>query len=163
MNVFISWSGDTGKAVALAVGQSVSDVFTGVKPWISAVNIQAGQQWFAELMKALEDSEFARACLTKRSLKSPWIMFESGAVSARFGSPKLVPLLIDCTEKELIDPLARFNAVMFDEPGMRGLFTSINASVGSPLAPKALKAAFMGVWPISRTKWAPSLRPSASR
>lgn len=152
MNVFLSWSGDTGKAVALAVGQGVSDVFTGVNPWISAVNIQAGQQWFAELMKALEDSEFAIACLTKRSLSSPWIMFESGAVSAKFGSPKLVPLLIDCTAKDLVDPLARFNAVAFDEAGMRGLFTSINASVGSPVAPKALKAAFMGIWPDLKTE-----------
>jgi len=147
MNVFISWSGDAGKAAASAIGQSVSDVFTGVEPWISAVNIQAGQQWFAELMKALEDSRFGIVCVTKRSLTAPWIMFESGALSAKFGSPKLVPLMLDCVPKDLVDPLARFNGVLFNEDSMRGLFASINASVGAPLAPKALTAAFKDVWP----------------
>ena len=147
MKVFISWSGDAGKAAARAVGQSLSDVFTGVEPWISAVNIQPGQQWFAELMKALEDSRFAIACVTKRSLSAPWIMFESGAVSAKFASPKLVPLLLDCVAEDLVDPLARFNGVVFDEDSMRGLFASINASVGASLATKALSAAFKEVWP----------------
>lgn len=147
MKVFISWSGDVGKAAARAIGQSISDVFTGVEPWISAVNIQAGQEWFAELMEALEDSRFGIACVTKRSLSAPWIMFESGALSAKFGSPKLVPLMLDCVAKDLVDPLARFNGVLFDEDSMRGLFASINASVGAPLAPKALSAAFKDVWP----------------
>lgn len=147
MKVFISWSGDAGKAAAHAIGQSVSDAFTGVEPWISSVNIQAGQQWFAELMKALEDSRFAIACVTKRSLSAPWIMFESGALSAKLGSPKLVPLMLDCVVKDLADPLARFNGVLFDEDSMRGLFASINASVGAPLAPKALSATFKAVWP----------------
>ena len=147
MKVFISWSGDTGKAAATALGQSVSDVFAGVEPWISAVDIQAGQQWFAELMTALEDSRFAIACVTKRTLGAPWIMFESGALSAKFGSAKLVPLMLDCVAKDLVDPLARFNGVQFDEEGMRSLFVSINKSVGAPLAAKALSAALKDVWP----------------
>jgi hypothetical protein len=147
MKVFISWSGDASRAAACAIGQSVTDVFTGVEPWISAVNIQAGQQWFAELMKALEDSQFAIVCVTKRSLSAPWIMFESGALSAKLGSTKLVPLMLDCVVQDLVDPLARFNGVLFGEDSMRGLFASINASVGTPLAPKALKAAFNDVWP----------------
>ena len=151
MKVFISWSGDASKAAALVIGQSVSEVFSDVEPWISAVNILAGQQWFAELMEALEDSQFAIACVTKRSLSAPWIMFESGALSAKFGSPKLVPLMLDCVAKDLVDPLARFNGVQFDEEGMRGLFVSINDSIGAPLAPKALRAAFKDVWPALNT------------
>jgi len=147
MKVFISWSGDASKAAALAIGHSITDVFTGVKPWVSAVDIQAGQEWFAELMKALEDSKFAIVCVTKRSLSAPWIMFESGALSAKFGSPKLVPLMLDCVVQDLVDPLARFNGVLFDENSMRGLFMSINASVGNPLTPKALNAAFKDIWP----------------
>lgn len=147
MKVFISWSGDAGKAAANAINQSVVDVFTGVDPWISTLNIQAEHLWFAELMKALEDSQFAIVCVTKRSLRAPWIMFESGALSAKFGSSKLVPLMLDCVVQDLVDPLARFNGVQFDEDGMRKLFASINASVGTPLAPRALKAAFEAVWP----------------
>ncbi|WP_150051184.1 MULTISPECIES: toll/interleukin-1 receptor domain-containing protein [Methylomonas] len=152
MKVFISWSGDTSKAAAIAIGQSVSDVFSSVEPWISAVNIQAGQQWFSELMQALEDSKFAIACITKRSLGAPWIMFESGALSAKFGSPRLVPLMLDCVAEDLVDPLARFNGVLFDEDSVHGLFKSINSSVGTPLTPKALKAAFKEIWPDLNAK-----------
>jgi len=147
MKVFISWSGDASRLAASAIGQSVSEVFAGVSPWISAANIQAGQQWFDELMKALEDAKFGIACLTKRTLGAPWIMFESGALTTKFQSTKLVPLMLDCTIKDLLDPLARFNGVVFNETSMRGLFTSINESVGSPLASKALAAAFKEIWP----------------
>jgi len=147
VKVFISWSGDAGKLAAIAIGQSVSDVFSRVEPWISAVNIQAGQQWFPELMKALDDSHFGIACVTKRSLSAPWIMFECGALSAKFGSPKLVPLMLDDDVNNLADPLARFNGVLFDEQSMRGLFASINESVGTPLTARALNAAFKDVWP----------------
>ena len=55
--------------------------------------------------------------------------------------------MLGCVPKDLVDPLARFNGVLFDEDSMGGLFNSINASVGSPLAPKALRAAFKDVWP----------------
>lgn len=147
MKVFLSWSGDAGNAAARALGASISDVFTEVEPWMSAMSIQAGQQWFAELMKALEDSRFAIVCVTKRSLGAPWVMFESGALSAKFGEPRIVPLLLDCDVEDLVDPLARFNAVRFDEEGVRELFVAINASVGSPLASKALRAVFTAIWP----------------
>jgi hypothetical protein len=147
MKVFISWSGDASKAVAGALAQSVQDVFSGVETWISAENIEPGQPWFDELMKALEDSRFAVVCLTERTLRAPWIMFESGAVSAKFGSPKVVPLLLDFAPKSLVDPLARFNATAFSQAGVRKLFGSINSSVGAPLTKVALKASFDTVWP----------------
>ncbi len=147
MKVFISWSGEAGRAAAHALAQSVRDVFTDVEPWLSAENIEPGQQWFKELMEALEDSRFAVVCLTARTLRAPWIMFESGALSAKFGSPKVVPLLLDSTPKELVDPLARFHATVFDQAGVRQLFGSINSSLGTPLTPVALNAAFDTVWP----------------
>lgn len=151
MKVFISWSGDASKAVATALAQSVRDVFTGVEPWLSAENIEPGQQWFDVLMQALEDSRFAVVCLTERTLGAPWILFESGAVSAKFGKPKVVPLLLDFAPKGLVDPLARFNATAFDRASMRKLFDSINTSIDAPLKPKVLKAAFDSVWPDLET------------
>lgn len=147
MKVFISWSGEASKAAALALSESVRDVFTGVEPWLSARNIEAGQKWFDELTTALEDSRFAVVCLTARTLRSPWILFEAGAVAVKFGSPKVVPLLLDCAAADLVDPLKPFQAVSFGRDSLKQLFRSINSSIDSPLKPVALNAAFDAVWP----------------
>lgn len=148
MKVFICWSGSASKAAASALGTSIKEVFTGVEPWLSADNIAPGQQWFAELMAALEESRFAIVCLTERTLRAPWILFESGAVSAKFGSSRVVPLLLDCKEKDLVDPLARFQATTFDHDSVRRMFESINSTLSAPLTPVALRAAFREVWPV---------------
>lgn len=149
--IFISWSSDYERRVAEQIGSSISSVFNGVEPWISSVNIRAGQQWFSELMNALAQSKFAIACLSRRTSNSPWIMFESGAVSAKLAATKLVPLALDFDISNLVDPLARFNGVAFDQANMEALFRSINESVGSPLAEEGLRSAFNNRWPQMET------------
>src|SRR5436305_3008944 len=146
MKVFISWSGEASRAAALALGESIRAVFTGAEPWVSAKEISPGQQWFAEMMTALEESRFAIVCLTSRTLRAPWLLFESGAVSAKIGSPKVVPLLLDCPVEDLVDPFARFQATTFDRESIQRLFASINFSLGTPLTSVALNATFARKW-----------------
>jgi hypothetical protein len=146
MKIFISWSGAASQAAAVALGESIRAVFAGVDPWISAEDIAPGQQWFSEMMAALEDSRFGIVCLTARTLRAPWLLFESGAVSAKVGSPKLVPLLLDCVAEDLVDPLARFQATTFDRKSVQRLFGSINSSLGAPLTSTTLKASFAKAW-----------------
>lgn len=150
MKVFISWSGkgSASEAAARALHAAIDAVFSGVEPWMSAEDIKPGQEWFGELMDTLKDTRYAIACLTRGNARSPWLMFESGAISARFGKPALVPLLIDGGDlKSLGDPLARFNGAVFDEAGVRDLFEAINERQDTPLKPKVLEAAFKDVWP----------------
>jgi hypothetical protein len=147
MRVFISWSGDTSKVAAEALAEGLRGTFADIDPWISTQSIAPGERWFETLMDELKDSRFSVVCLTKRTLGAPWIMFESGAVSAKFGSSTLVPLLLDCEPKDLVDPLARFNAISFDKSSVQKLFRSINEVLGTRLTPKALKSTFDGVWP----------------
>lgn len=150
MKVFISWSGkgSASEAAARALHGAIDEVFTGVQPWMSAEDIKPGQEWFGALMDTLQDTRYAIACLTRGNALAPWLMFEAGAISARFGKPGLVPLLIDGGDlKTLGDPLARFNGAVFDEAGVRSIFEAINAQQDAPLKPKVLEAAFIGVWP----------------
>lgn len=150
MKVFISWSGQgsASEAAARALHAAIDAVFSGVEPWMSAKDIQPGQEWFGELMGTLQDTRYAIACLTRGNAQAPWLMFEAGAVSAHFGKPALVPLLIDGGDlKSLGDPLARFNGAVFDQAGVRALFGAINAQQDAPLKPKVLDAAFNEVWP----------------
>lgn len=147
MKIFISWSGEASKAAALALREAIGEVFTGVEPWMSAEDLKPGQQWFGELMETLKETRFAIACLTRGNLKSPWVMFESGAVSCHFGELKLAPLLLEGEIKDLTDPMARFNGTVFDRGGIHALFESINESLGRPLKKKVLDAALGTVWP----------------
>lgn len=147
MKVFISWSGDASKTAAKALADSLKQVFNGVEPWFSAENIAAGQEWFEELMTALEDARFAIVCLTTPTLRAPWIMFESGAAAAKFGERKVAPLLLDCAAEDLVDPLARFHATPFDRDSVLKLFQSINASIDARLNPLPLEMTFNAVWP----------------
>lgn len=147
MKIFISWSGDASKAAARALHAAIGAVFAGVEPWMSAENIKPGQQWFGELMGTLQETRFAIACLTRGNAQAPWVMFESGAVSAHFGKLNLVPLLLEGEPKELSDPMARFNGAVFDEAGTRALFQSINATLDVPMKKVALDASFAAIWP----------------
>lgn len=159
MKVFLSWSGEASRASALALQQAIGEVFNGAVPWISSEDIKLGQSWFAELMDALQDTRFAIVCLTRRNAASPWVMFESGAVSAHFGGQlKVVPLLLEGDLKDLVDPLARFNGTAFHQAGMLRLFESINDSLGKPLTKKAVGAAFGAVWPELETAVRQALR-----
>ena len=146
MKVFISWSGEASKGAATALSKAIGDVFNTAEPWVSASDISPGQQWFPTLMGVLAETKFAIVCLTHRNATAPWLMFESGAVSGRFGDLKLVPLLLEGAVKDLVDPMARFNGTAFDRGGVLALFGSINESLGTPMTPKALRAAFDAVW-----------------
>lgn len=146
MKVFISWSGAASKAAATALQQAIRDVFNGAEPWMSAEDIKPGQQWFTEIMSTLADTRFAIVCLTSRNLTAPWILFEAGVISGHFGDMKVVPLLFEGQLSDLKDPMARFHGSTFDKPGVRQLFASINESLGEPLSPKALTAAFEAIW-----------------
>lgn len=148
MKVFISWSGEASKAAALALHEAIREVFNGVEPWVSAEDIGPGQEWFGELMATLKDTRFAIACLTRSNLSAPWVMFESGAVSAHFGRLNLVPLLLEGDIKQLADPMARFNGAVFDQAGMLNLFRAINKTLDVPMTKAALDAVFTTqVWP----------------
>ena len=146
MKVFISWSGEASNAAARALQKAIGNVFTNAEVWMSSEDIKLGQEWFTELIGALDGTRFAIVCLTRRNLASPWVMFEAGAVSGTFRDLRVVPVLLEGDISDLVDPLARFNGTRFTADGMRRLFESINDSLGSPLTQAAVHAVFDKQW-----------------
>jgi hypothetical protein len=63
MKVFLSWSGDTSKAIASALHDWLRFVFPEVIWWMSDRDIQAGQRWADELDRQLEATNFGILCL----------------------------------------------------------------------------------------------------
>lgn len=162
LTIFLSWSGPASQAAAQAIGRAIEDVFSDARPWISSKDIQLGQEWFTELRGALETTRFAVACLTRRNAASPWVLFEAGAVAGKLQGLKLVTVLLEGDVTDLVDPMARFNNTRFDHDGMLRLFESINISLGTPMKPLALQAAFEAVGRRSTPRCAPPCAASPS-
>lgn len=130
MKVFVSWSGEASHAMAKALKDWLPNVIQAVDVFLSSEDIAKGSQWFAELGKELDESEFGILCLTRANLRAPWVLYEAGALGKRFGQARVVPLLLDLTMPELQGPLAHFNAAEADRDEIAKVVKAINAALG---------------------------------
>jgi hypothetical protein len=147
MRIFISWSGDQSRAVAGVLANWIPDVLLDVETWMSDHDIQAGSRWAAELGGQLENCLFGIVCLTPENSKSPWLLFEAGALSKAVGRAKVVPYLFRIKPANVEFPLAQFQSVDADQEGTFKLIESINSMREDPLDPIRLQKAFRRCWP----------------
>src|ERR1700674_605097 len=80
-NVFISWSGNRSKHVAVALRDWLPVVIQAAKPFMSSGDIDRGSRWLGELTTVLEVTKVGIVCLTPENLNSAWLLFEAGALS----------------------------------------------------------------------------------
>lgn len=105
--VFISWSGETGQ-VAQQVGSWLERHVDGLQVWVSSLSIKGGADWNEELRQALARVDAALVCVGPSALRSPWVMYEIGAIGH---TRPLVPLLLHVVRAELPDPLRMNQAI----------------------------------------------------
>lgn len=141
MKVFISWSGELSRSLAVELREWLPMVVQQVDAWISGRDINPGQRWALVLGRELEESDFAVICLTPDNRTSPWILFEAGAV-ARSLEARVVPLLFGVDASQLDGPLAQFQSVLADEAGMRNLVDTLFDSSSSRLGDHQRDAVF---------------------
>ena len=109
MRVFISWSGERSKHIALSLKGWLPDVLQAVKPWMSDTDIESGQRWQKEISTQLEVCKFGIICVTPENQAKPWLNFEAGALSKTLGSEAYVrPYLYDMEPGDLVGPLPQF-------------------------------------------------------
>jgi len=129
MNIFISWSGDLSKNVAILLNDFLKKVIQATKPFVSS-DIPKGAQWFNELMGRLNDSSFGIVCLTPDNINRPWLLFEAGAIAKTFDNIEshVSTLLIgDLSNSDLSPPLSNFQSTIFnDKDDMLKLLITIN-------------------------------------
>lgn len=147
MNVFLSWSGDVSKQVAIRLREWLPLVLVDVVPWISEHDIQAGSRWESDLGTELSQSKFGIFCLTPENLHSPWLLFEAGAISKDLGNTRLVPYRFGITAAAVGPPLSQFQGVDANEAGTRKLVQSLNASRDHPVDTSRVKRVFDKWWP----------------
>lgn len=151
MKVFLSWSGERSKKVALALRDWLPDVIHSIEPWMSEADIPAGAQWNVELSKQLKDINVQIICLTKENCNSPFILFEVGAIAKTVDKePFQCPYLFDFTRTEfklLPAPLSQFQAKEADEKGTKELVQALNNRLDNKLSDDRLERTFNKWWP----------------
>jgi hypothetical protein len=147
MRIFLSWSGDRSKAAALGLKSLIEDTFPEAVDVFISDHIEAGETWARRLESELEESQFGVLCLTHDNFQAPWLLFEAGAISKRFGSGRVVPYLIDTLpEAAARSPLAQFQQVPASRDETFRLVMSINAARENPQARDRLERIFNRWW-----------------
>lgn len=147
MKIFLSWSGESSKALAAVLREWLTLMFPEAIFWISSRDIQAGQRWGNELDRELEATAFGILCLVPSNLLAPWLLFEAGALSKSVASARVVPYCLGLPPEEIQGPLSRFQGVSADEAGTRRLVESINSLLESKRTESVLARVFDKWWP----------------
>jgi hypothetical protein len=106
VKVFISWSGQKSREVAVALRDWLPLVINSVEPFVSSEDINAGTRWQGEIAGALQTTNFGLVCVTRENHGAPWLNFEAGALAKAVDSSRVVPLAIDLKPSDIENPSA---------------------------------------------------------
>jgi hypothetical protein len=149
-NVFISWSGERSRIVAIALRDWLPRVVQAAKPWMSDSDIEKGSRGLSELTKALFSARVGISCVTPENANAAWLLFEAGALSKQIDdSAKLCTYLLDGLEpQDITAPLGMFQATTATMNDTRKLVRTINNAVADdPIRQEDLDAIFEAMWP----------------
>jgi hypothetical protein len=147
MKIFLSWSGESSKAIASILHDWLTLIFPDATFWISTRDIQAGQRWGSELDRQLESTDFGIICIVPSNVAAPWLLFEAGALSKTVTASRVVPYCLGIPPEDVQGPLSRFQSVPADEGGTRKLVESINALLENKRPEVILTKTFEKWWP----------------
>lgn len=147
-NLFLSWSGETSRAVAVALREWLPVVIQQARPWMSDEDLAKGSHWSSELSQRLKECRLGVLCLTPDNLESAWLMFEAGALSKTLGEALVCPYLFGLKPTDFKGPLTQFQAAEANREGTLRLCRSINAAFDSgKLSEPNLDRIFKSLWP----------------
>ena len=149
MEIFISWSGDVSKCVAMLFHQWLPRVIQCLRPWFSDADIGKGVRWASEISQKLDGINFGIICVTRENVNAPWLLFEAGAISKIIGIAKVCPVLLDIEKSEMSSsPLSQFQMTEIDKSDMFKLLKDINKCLpGTSVSEDILKRTFEKFWP----------------
>jgi hypothetical protein len=146
VKVFISWSKEPSRSIAMALGSWLGGLVQAVEPWVSDEEIASGKRWRDEIATVLNDTDFGIICLTRANQHNPWLMFEAGALAKHLNAARVIPLYIDLDAAEVTGPLADWQGRSLNCEGMARIVHDINAATPKPVAKDALQRLFDRMW-----------------
>ena len=148
MKVFISWSGNLSKKVALIFRDWLPTVIQAIDPFVSSEDIEKGARWNTDIAQELKEASFGLICVTKDNLNSQWLNFEAGALSKSIDNSYVAPLHFDVKPSDLTSsPISQFQATSFSKEDMKRLIETLNKATGNSLNAARLDKAFELCYP----------------
>lgn len=129
MKLFLSWSGDESKNTAERLKTWLILLFPSLEIWISSRDLVAGDRWHDQLSKELELTDFGIICLNAENSKSPWVLYEAGALSKSVDQGRIIPLLTGLNFADAPDPLKHFQAVKENREGLKEIIRAISVAM----------------------------------
>ncbi len=166
MKIFISWSSRASESVAISLRSFLTEVNGNWKPWVSKVDIAAGAAWRGQLRSAINSSGFGIVCANWETLHSPWVLFETGALSAILSDGKICPYLLDTPPEKVTGPLADFQSKSSTRQGTIDLVKALQIGCPERAVPEdELSKRIEAAWPAldSSIRQAQSLLASQHR
>ncbi len=162
MRVFFSFSGVRGKAAADHLALWLRRIVQSVEPWISS-EIGKGERWLYKLNNQLEQNDVGIICLSEDDLKSPWILFEAGALS-KSKTAHICTFLLDNDPSDIALPLSQFQATIASKTDIRRLVHTMNDIAHSrgerSLSERDLDELYDQLWPELKAKLKEIPRPA---
>jgi hypothetical protein len=151
MKVFISWSGEKSKQVAILFERWIRCVLQAVTPLASFNDIEHGSIWFNELSEQLLAVNTGIVFVTRKNSDSRWILFETGALLRGLSKSRVCIFLIDLSPTEIHPPLSKFNCTLPYKESVFGLVKTLNNGLPEPLRDDILETSFNTYWPKFET------------
>jgi hypothetical protein len=149
VQVFLSWSGERSKELALALSEWLPQVIQAAEPFISTT-IEKGRRWSSEIAERLNSAPIGIVCVTRDNLRSPWLLFEAGAMSKPKGG-YVCTFLLDVEPTDVEAPLGDFQHTRAEKVDVLRLVQTINGALGvrgeKPLSETVLERVFERNWP----------------
>jgi hypothetical protein len=141
---FISWSGAQGECLGNRIREWLPIILPGFVPYFSA---QSGptRDWLATIERELTAADLALICVTRDSLASPWLHFETGALWLSKCRPSITLVLLDVSVAELEGPLAVFSAVVFNEREVHNMCRALSKTL--KIDGDSFKKTWIAGWP----------------
>lgn len=147
MRVFISWSGDQSRQIALLLKDWLPSVIQALDPWVSSADIEKGDKWFTSISESLVNAGgMGIFCLTRDNLNAPWMAFEAGALAAN-DRARVATFLHDVKPDEVKPPLGLFQGTdATSREDVLRLLQTMNKKIGNPLQETRLEKSFNANW-----------------
>ena len=148
VKVFISWSGDRSKLVALALRDWLPRVIQCLDPFMSSRDIDKGAMPIPEIIQHLRKAKVGIVCLTPENKSANWPVFEAGVIAADERN-HVQTLLLDLTHADVVGPFQNFQHTLVEKDEIFSLLESINKKLRPPrkLERETLRGVFDGCWP----------------
>ena len=151
MNIFISYSGETGAKAAKILQRWLESLLSPAITFFMPNQIELGTDWRQEFQNALDTSNVALLCVTGDSNWN-WLCYEAGRLS-KSGNETIIPVLFDVPRSSLPAPLNMYQFITAGREGFRRLVFELNAKSAQnkqsgSQSPDVLESNFNFLYPL---------------